>query len=140
MRAKCIHRQIGFPEERQSRDAKYALTLFGKPPRATGLRLRTIQRTELVTNHLSAKRCPNPGPVGPQRWLARRAKRTKAEELQQRQDDLIREAYLRTFSRPPREDEIAIGRDHLENAQDEITGLRDLLWALLNSKEYILNH
>lgn len=139
-RSQVQHRQIGFPDERQSRDAKYALTLFGKPPREQACDcersnepslLQTIYlRNDAQTLSLLDRK---------DGWLAELQKQ-KPDEIQQQRDDLIREAYLRTFSRPPREDELAVGREHLQSSQDEITGLRDLLWALLNSKEYILNH
>lgn len=133
-------RQIGFPDESQSRDAKYALTLFGKPAREQACDcersnepslLQTIYlRNDAQTLNLLDRK---------DGWLAELKKR-KLAEIQQQRDDLIREAYLRTFSRPPRDDELAAGREHLKGAQDDITGVRDLLWALLNSKEYILNH
>jgi len=42
--------------------------------------------------------------------------------------------------RQPRDDELAICRERLASTDDSIAGLRDVLWALLNSKEFILNH
>lgn len=53
---------------------------------------------------------------------------------------VVREAYLRTLSRLPTEAEAARARNHLEAAGEPATGLRDLLWALLNTKEFITNH
>jgi len=53
---------------------------------------------------------------------------------------LIREAYLRTVSRPPTEEELALSQRHLAEAPRFSTGLRDLLWALVNTKEFIVNH
>jgi hypothetical protein len=31
-------------------------------------------------------------------------------------------------------------RRHLEKAGDKVEGVRSLLWALLNTKEFIVNH
>jgi hypothetical protein len=55
-------------------------------------------------------------------------------------DKYIREAHLRTFGRPPTDSESANARDYLAQADDPVAGLRDLLWALLNSREFLLNH
>jgi hypothetical protein len=52
---------------------------------------------------------------------------------------LIRSLYLRTLSRPPTADEEARVRRHLA-ANGKAAGLKDTLWALLNSKEFIINH
>ncbi|HWA99101.1 MAG TPA: hypothetical protein VG713_11440, partial [Pirellulales bacterium] len=57
-----------------------------------------------------------------------------------RTPELIREAYLRTFSRYPTEKETALADDYVTAAGDVTSGLRDLLWALMNSKEFVVNH
>jgi hypothetical protein len=53
---------------------------------------------------------------------------------------VVREAFLRALSRPPTGAEAALARDHLQAAGDDAKGLRDLLWALLNTKEFVTNH
>lgn len=55
------------------------------------------------------------------------------------QQQIVREAYLRTLSRQPRPEEIARACEHLESTPG-IEGVRDLLWSLLNTKEFIVNH
>lgn len=52
---------------------------------------------------------------------------------------LIRSAYFRTLSRPPTAEEEQRVRRHL-GANGKVTGLRDVIWALVNSKEFIVNH
>jgi hypothetical protein len=134
------NRQVGFPEERISRDAKYALTLFGKPPRAQACDCeRSNEPSLLQTVYLRNDAQTLALLDRKDGWLAE-LKRQKPEAVKKRRDELIQEAWLRTFSRMPTKEELAIGREHLENAKDDIAGLRDLLWALLNSKEFILNH
>ena len=54
--------------------------------------------------------------------------------------ELIEEAYLRTFSRMPSSDEFASAEGYLKESADLATGLRDLVWALINSKEFLVNH
>jgi hypothetical protein len=53
---------------------------------------------------------------------------------------LIREVYLRTVSRPPTDEEYQRAYHYLEESTSNVTGLRDLLWAMLNTKEFIVNH
>ncbi len=52
----------------------------------------------------------------------------------------VREAYLRTLSRAPSEAEAGAALDHLKGSPDSAKGIRDLLWALLNTKEFATNH
>ena len=53
---------------------------------------------------------------------------------------LVRQAYLRTLSRYPTDGELTRSLAFVEDADSEMEGLRDVLWALLNTKEFILNH
>lgn len=53
---------------------------------------------------------------------------------------VIREAYARTLCRMPCDDEIQRAQTHFKDAEDPISGTRDLLWALVNTKEFITNH
>jgi hypothetical protein len=53
---------------------------------------------------------------------------------------LVREAYLRTVSRTPTEQEEARAQHYLEESENVAVGLKDLLWALVNSDEFIVNH
>jgi hypothetical protein len=57
-----------------------------------------------------------------------------------RSDALVRAAYLRTVSRPPTDAELARGKDYLRQSPGAVEGLRDLVWALVNSREFVLNH
>lgn len=54
--------------------------------------------------------------------------------------EIIRQAYLRTVSRPPTDDEFQRAHQHLLKTGDLAAGTRDLLWALINTKEFLLNH
>ncbi len=53
---------------------------------------------------------------------------------------LVREAYLRTLSREPKAAELERSLTFLAEANTTTQGLRDLMWALLNTKEFIVNH
>jgi len=53
---------------------------------------------------------------------------------------IIRQAYLRTLTRYPSDDEIRRAEAYFAEAGDLAIGARDLLWALLNTKEFVVNH
>lgn len=55
-------------------------------------------------------------------------------------DALVREAYLRTVSRPPSSEELQRSRQYILASEQPSTGMRDVVWALLNTKEFIVNH
>jgi hypothetical protein len=58
-------------------------------------------------------------------------------------DDLariVRQAYLRTLSRPPTEAEASRAASYFGETASVREAARDLLWALLNTKEFLVNH
>jgi len=57
-----------------------------------------------------------------------------------RPKDAVRELYLVTFSRPPSDAEIASAVSHVETAESPQEGFEDILWALINSREFLFNH
>ena len=54
--------------------------------------------------------------------------------------EAVRETYLRTLSREPEKDELDKAVAYVQASDDQLNGVRDLLWALLNTKEFIVNH
>lgn len=55
-------------------------------------------------------------------------------------DQIVRQAYLRTLSRLPTADEMDRCLGYLADAESPIAGAKGLLWTLLNTKEFIVNH
>ena len=54
--------------------------------------------------------------------------------------EVINNAYLRTVSRFPTADEMQIAQTFVAESTDPIDGLRSVLWALMNTREFIVNH
>jgi hypothetical protein len=63
-----------------------------------------------------------------------------AEVVASRGKALVEEAYLRTLSRQPSDEELAKSLAYLSDSATLQSGMRDILWALLNTKEFIVNH
>jgi hypothetical protein len=134
-------RAIGAVSGLNGRDAgasSYAVNLFGKPPRAINcdcersaepnlLQLVYLRNDQELESLLDRK----------DGWL-KTLRADKGAKLDN--DEFIREAYLRTLNRLPTADELKVAREHLTASNDPIAGLRDVLWALLNTKEMIVNH
>jgi hypothetical protein len=66
---------------------------------------------------------------------------TEVSESEQKDfSKLINQAWLRSINRLPRSEEVARAKKHLSGTPSTEEGLTDLLWALMNTKEFILNH
>jgi hypothetical protein len=63
-----------------------------------------------------------------------------AKEALANVDKIVEEIYLRTVNRYPTKQEAAIAADYVKTSTDTIAGIRGLLWAMLNTKEFIVNH
>ncbi|MBI3468311.1 MAG: DUF1553 domain-containing protein, partial [Planctomycetes bacterium] len=103
-------------------------------------RLRAAGKKEAVQT-LQRELARLRGSSGQNRPQARPASvQVAKEELSGDPRRLIRQAYLRTVSRPPTSEELANAQKYLRESTTPVNGARDLLWALLNTKEFIVNH
>jgi hypothetical protein len=116
----------------------YAMDVFGKPDRAANCDCERVNQPTLLqsvflqNDPLIEQRLEESG------WL----EEVSAAELNDEKLDrkaLIRTAWLRTVNRPPTSGEIERALKHLARVESVTEGLRDVLWALLNTKEFILN-
>jgi hypothetical protein len=113
----------------------YLLDVLGRPARKITCECeRTVQPNISATLHLMNGSVLNQkiaAPAGRVDLLFR--KKTPLPEI-------IEELYLVTLSRPPKPDEIERARNGIAKAPSPIEGAQDLLWALLNSREFLFNH
>ena len=52
----------------------------------------------------------------------------------------IRDLYLLAFSREPSSEEATIALKHIEKAKEPKLAYEDIVWALINTKEFLFNH
>jgi hypothetical protein len=57
-----------------------------------------------------------------------------------KKQELVRTLYLRTLSRYPQDQESARALAYLDKSDNLDNGLRDLVWAVVNTEEFIVNH
>jgi len=117
----------------------YAMSVFGKPERAVNCDCERSNQPSLLqavfmqNDPLIEQRLEESG------WLQQLAADEASSQLPPAAQ-LIEEAWLRTLSRFPTTAERDRAAEHLKNTATVSEGLRDLMWALLNTKEYILIH
>jgi hypothetical protein len=61
-------------------------------------------------------------------------------KAEQTPDQIIRELYLRCFTRAPTAEETAQLVEVVANGSDPAQALDDIFWSLLNSREFLFNH
>lgn len=55
-------------------------------------------------------------------------------------EKIVEEAYLRTVNRFPTDQERDIATAYLQENAEPQQGIKDLMWALINTKEFMVNH
>ena len=55
-------------------------------------------------------------------------------------EEIVSQAFLRTLSRYPSDEELRRSVEYVNAEENKINGVRGLVWALLNTKEFIVNH
>ena len=114
----------------------HAMKVFGKPARAINCDCERVNKPTLLqsiflqNDPLVRMRLDSSG------WITEVSESNKNNDV----TELIKDAWLRSVNRLPSQREISRAKDHLTNALSTEDGLTDLLWALMNTKEFILNH
>jgi len=112
------------------------LRLFGKPQRMDACECERDNGSNMLQalNFLNGKsilsRVKNPA--------ARPGLLTRSKTTDER---MVIDLYLWTIARSPSAKELKLGLDYLkEGAADRTAAVQDLMWALLNSKDFLLVH
>ena len=139
-------RAISLPDNSYTRASPF-LKVFGRPDNISVCECERVSSASLAQSlHLM-----NAADVKAKLTAAggRAEMLTKAEMSEPKR---IRELYLAAFSREPAADEIRIAETHLlkprsdaagkplDSQRAKRNGYEDLLWALLNTKEFLYNH
>jgi hypothetical protein len=113
----------------------YLLDVFGRPPRQITCECeRTTQPNIAQALHLLNGDALNKKIANPTGRIETLLKAKKMPE------QIVEELYLVTLSRLPNQDEIDRAQRWQREAPTAREGLHDLLWALLNSREFLFNH
>jgi hypothetical protein len=113
----------------------YFLSVFGRPDFVSACECERSGDTTLAQSlHMY-----NSVEVG-KKVAGERAKKFAADKKLS-VDDRLREIYLVAFSRPPSDEEMSHMRTYIEARSANLAGaIEDILWAVLNTKEFAFNH
>ena len=160
LNAKTTGRKIAqHPLSIQARGIDYSLLVFGKPLRMTNCDCeRQTAPTLLQSLYTRNDRELLGWLERPDGWLqqvamqlgetlsqetgaAKQQRRLVRQSLKPSQvKELAKQAYLRTLCRNPDASEFSRATKHLTQAPNHVEGLRDLMWALINTQEFMANH
>ncbi len=129
-RIPTLQNRTAYATQRAVPDSSAFLTTFGQPQRQSAC---TCERSNSPTL-LQALELLNGATVS--RLLGYSA--TTYAKLED--DKLIDELYLASYSRLPTDKERGVSRDCLKNATTRTTAVADLVWAIVNTREFMFQH
>ncbi len=112
----------------------YFLTVFGRPQGASACECERSSEANLAQSlHLINSREVQGKVAG-----------KRVQELAKKDADHranVRRLYLTVFSREPTAEELEIAVRYIQNKKDQVRqAYEDLVWALINTKEFLFNH
>jgi hypothetical protein len=113
----------------------YAFRIFGRPPRTTACDCERAmepalpQKLYFMVDDAVLKRLRAPKGRLQQLLDPRKSSAEITEEL-----------FLATLSRVPNDREMALVAERVRQARNRADALTDVLWALINTREFVLNH
>jgi hypothetical protein len=114
----------------------YFLQVFGRPEGASACECERSQEANLAqslhllnSNEVQSKLSNGSGRAA---VLANDANRTH--------EDKVQALYLWCFSRQPVADELKVALAHIAKVENKQHAYEDVLWALVNTKEFLFNH
>jgi hypothetical protein len=113
----------------------YALRIFGRPPRTTACDCERAAEPALPQTLF---RMTDASIM--QKFTDRNGRVATLAKSKLSNDALAEEVFLATLSRMPTADEKAEAVKHLAEAKTRTEAVTDLIWALVNTREFILNH
>jgi hypothetical protein len=114
----------------------YFLTVFGRPESSSACECERSSEANLAQSlHLL-----NSAEIQGKLTAGDGRAALLASDAQRQHQEKIRELYLLSFSREPLEEELSIALAYIEKTGDAKRAFEDIVWALINTKEFLFNH
>ena len=117
----------------------HAMKVFGKPDRSINCDCERVNEPTLLQAIFSQNDPLVRLRIGDSGWIIE-IEDAEADGTTPDPASLIDQLWLRTVARYPNTDEKNRAREQLASSQTTAEGIADLMWALLNTKEFLLNH
>lgn len=114
----------------------YALRIFGRPPRTTACDCERAMEPALPQTLFRM----TDASIIQKLSLQTNRPRTLAKDTNRTDDQLFEELFLATLSRLPSAEELETFKKHRAASSDRATAFVDAAWALINTREFVLNH
>jgi hypothetical protein len=117
----------------------HAMKVFGKPDRSINCDCERVNEPTLLqaiftqNDPLVRMRIADSG------WIIE-IEEAEAARKQLDEQTLVNQVWLRTVGRYPGDEERLRAIKHLASAKSAVEGIADLVWAMMNTKEFLLNH
>jgi hypothetical protein len=123
----------------------YLLDILGRCDRTGGCEVGALARPSslklalhlIIGDAINGRLVRQGSLVSDMGQFARETDAAKRAEVWSKQIETI---YLRAYCRRPTEAETEFWLDNLADASDPAEGLEDMVWAILNSREFVMNH
>jgi hypothetical protein len=114
----------------------YFLTVFGRPESSSACECERSSEANLAQSlHLL-----NSGEIQNKLTAGNGTAGQLAADKSRPHEAKLRDLYLATFSREPVAEELTVALSHIEKTQDDKKAYEDIVWALINTKEFLFNH
>jgi hypothetical protein len=114
----------------------YFLTVFGKPEADSACECERSQEANLAQSLHLLNSAEVQGKLSAGDGRAAKL----AGDNERSHQDRITDLYMWVYSRPPVEDEMATAVAYIEKKENKQHAYEDILWALINTKEFLFNH
>ncbi len=134
IRPGCRAIEVG-PSQIQSTQVMYLFRIFGRPPRTAACDCERAmdpalpQKLYLMTDSTLLRKLTS------SKGRLYQLLKTKMSD-----EEVFKELVLATLTRYPTEDERKLFADHRQRVTDRRQAFTDTMWALINTREFILNH
>ncbi|WP_254506935.1 DUF1549 domain-containing protein [Anatilimnocola floriformis] len=115
----------------------YFLTVFGRPESSSACECERSSEANLAQSlHLL-----NSGEIQGKLTSGSGKAAVLANDKARPNDVKVRELYILAFGRPPLPEELTVALSHIQkNEADQKRAYEDIVWALVNTKEFLFNH
>ncbi len=137
VRTNLQRRAIGYLSMRMA--GTHAMKVFGKPDRSINCDCERVNEPTLLqaiftqNDPLVRLRIADSG------WIIE-IEDAEADGKKLDSQSLVDQVWFRTVARPPNDNERTRAMKHLASSNTIAEGIADLLWAMMNTKEFLLNH